>query len=67
MQISDATREKLNLVRIPITFDQNENLTTEDLMNGSLSLIRLGDLLHDIFDAINDETKGYVEKEKISC
>ena len=67
MQISDATREKLNLVRIPITFDQNENLTTEDLMNGSLSLIRLGDLLHDIFDAINDETKSYVEKEKISC
>lgn len=67
MQISQEIRDKLNLIRVFITFDPNENLSVEDLTKGSLTLIRLGDLLHDILDIMNNGVKEEENPDADKC
>lgn len=62
MQITQEVKDKLNMVRVLITLNPEEDLTSEDILNGSFNLIRLGDLLDDILHLINEDAKNNVNE-----
>ena len=65
MQITQEIKDKLNMVRVLITLSPDENLTSEDILNGSFNLIRLGDLMDDILHLFNESTKCSIDEKEI--